>query len=76
MGAINEQKSLRAQQIARAWKAVHYQTEPTNCGNCDFANGKWVGSKGECNLVSLLPFPVFKFGICRQHSRFRVKPND
>jgi hypothetical protein len=73
MGTPNREKTEKSILVSRAWQTVHYQNDTTNCGNCDFANPKWLKTKGECNLVDRLPFPVSSFGICRQHSRFRDK---
>jgi hypothetical protein len=73
MGTPNRDKTEKSILISRAWQTVHYQNDITNCGNCDFANPKWDKTRGECNLVKQLPFPISALGICRQHSRFRDK---
>lgn len=73
MGTPNEDKTQRAQVISRAWKTLRYQNSTTNCGNCEFANPKWNKTRGECNLIKNLPFPVSALGICKQHSNFRDK---
>ena len=73
MATINEDKLNKAARIAKSWQTVHYQNDITNCGNCEFANPKWDKTRGECNLVKHLPFPISALGICKQHSNFRDK---
>jgi hypothetical protein len=74
MGTPNEDKSIRAQRIAKAWQTLHYSNGPVNCGNCAFADhDKWNKTQGQCNFIKGLPFPISALGICKQHSNFRDK---
>ena len=71
MAKVNQEKTDRAALIAKAWQALHYQTGPVNCGNCSNASSNWEKTRGECNLIELLHFPVSALGVCRMHSNFK-----
>lgn len=71
MNRVNKEKTARAQLISKMWQTVKYQPGTTNCGNCEHSDKEeWVEEKGWCNLVSTVPTPINRHGICRRHSAF------
>jgi hypothetical protein len=74
MAHINKEKTDKALLTQKVWETLHYQIGPTNCGTCEYSNKtKWSKTKGECNLIDKLSFPISSLGICRQHSSFKRK---
>jgi hypothetical protein len=73
MAKLNQDKTNRAQLIHSIWERLHYQIGSVNCGTCSHADSKWFKTKGTCNLLNDLKFPISSLGICKMHSSFANK---